>query len=78
MLSLMRMVTILSMVVFMLVGCSTFESMKGSTSKERVAGGVKKDAKATGDAVERGAHEVGGALGKAFKHGGEKLEEVSK
>ena len=66
------------MAVLMLAGCNTFQAMKGSTSKERVMGGVKKDAKATGDTVERGAHEVGSALGKAFKHGGEKLEEASK
>jgi hypothetical protein len=69
---------ILLIAVFMLVGCNTFESLKGSTSKERVAGGVKKDARATGDVVERGAHEVGSALGKALKRGGEKLEKVSK
>lgn len=74
----MRIAVILLMVAAMLTGCNTFDAMKGSTSKERVAGGVKKDARATGDAVERGAHEVGSALGKAFKRGGEKLEEVSK
>lgn len=62
----------------MLAGCNTVDAMKTNASKERVAGGVKKDARATGDAVERGAHEVGSALGKAFKRGGEKLEEVSK
>ncbi len=69
---------ILLIAVFMLAGCNTVDAMKNNASRERVVDGVKKDAKATGDAVGRGAHEVGGALGKAFKRGGEKLEEVSK
>ena len=60
------------MAVLMLAGCNTFQA------KDRGIVGGKKDAKATGDTVERGAHEVGSALGKAFKHGGEKLEEASK
>ena len=62
---------ILLMAVFMMTGCNTFDSMKGPTSKERVADGVKKDAKATSETVARGAHEVGGALDRAFKRGGE-------
>lgn len=59
-------------------GCHTVQSMKGQTSKERMATGLKKDADATGAAIERSAHEVGTALGQALKRGGEKLEEVSK
>jgi predicted small secreted protein len=62
----------------LLTGCNTLHALQGSSSKARVAEGVKKDAKATGDTVERGVHEVGSALGKAFKRGGEKLEESSK
>lgn len=74
----MKMAVILLMAALVLVGCNTVEALKGNGSRERVAGGVKKDARATGDAVERGAHEVGSALGKAFKRGGEKLEDASK
>ena len=74
----MRTGAMLLMAILVLAGCNTFHAMKGPTSKERVAEGVKKDAKATGETVERGVHEVGSALGKAFKRGGEKLEEASK
>ncbi|MFA5824477.1 MAG: hypothetical protein WC825_00735 [Gallionellaceae bacterium] len=74
----MKMHAILLMAVFVLAGCNTVDAMKNNASRARVADGVKKDAKATGDAVERGAHEVGSAVGKALKHGGEKLEDASK
>lgn len=74
----MRFLAALLVVVFVIPGCHTFEAMKGNASKERVAEGVKKDAKATGETVERGVHGVGTALGKALKQGGEKLEEASK
>lgn len=74
----MKMPAICLMGVFLLAGCNTVDALKNNAPRERVAGGVKKDAKATGDAVERGAHEVGSALGKAFKRGGEKLEDASK
>jgi len=74
----MRILMSLLITMLMLTACNTIQSMKGDSTKERVSKGIKKDAKATGDAIERGAHEVGRALGKAFQHGGEKLEEVSK
>lgn len=43
-----------------LVGCNTFEASKGDTTTDRVMDGVKKDAKATGEAI-----------GKVFKRNGE-------
>ncbi|TAJ77385.1 MAG: hypothetical protein EPO42_10165 [Gallionellaceae bacterium] len=73
----MRMIAVL-MVVVAMAGCKTYDAMKGNTSKERVASGLKKDAQATGETVERIVHESGQSLGKALKRGGNKLEEASK
>jgi len=74
----MRVVMSLLIMLSMLTACNTFRAMKGDSTKERMSQGMKKDAKVTGDTIKRGAHEVGRALGSAFKHGGEKLEKASK
>jgi len=54
------------LVLFSLVACNTFQAAKGNTSGGKVMGGVKQDAKVAGDTIEKAAHEVGDALGKAL------------
>jgi hypothetical protein len=50
-----------------LAGCNTFKAAQGNTSSDRVVGGMKQDAKAVGETVQRGAQEIGSAVGKALK-----------
>ncbi len=47
--------------------CNTYKAAQGDTSSSRVVGGMKQDAQATGETIERGVHGVGEALGKALK-----------
>ncbi len=53
--------------LFVLAACNTYEASKGNTSSNRVVGGMKQDAKAAGETVERGAHEIGNAINRALK-----------
>ncbi len=60
----------LSAVLFVLLSvsaCNTYKAAQGNTTSNRVVGGVKQDAKATGETIERGVQGVGDALGKALK-----------
>jgi hypothetical protein len=47
----MNMKILLTLLSLILVGCNTVEASKGDTTTDRVMEGVKKDAKATGDAI---------------------------
>jgi hypothetical protein len=53
--------------IVLLGGCNTYHALEGKTSKERMVGGVRQDAKVTGDTIERGAHEIGDAISKTLK-----------
>ncbi len=47
--------------------CNTYEASKGNTDSNRVVHGMKQDAKAAGETIERGAQGIGDAINKALK-----------
>ncbi|GAB4125711.1 MAG: hypothetical protein Fur0040_08060 [Sideroxydans sp.] len=53
--------------VWMLGGCATWQAVQGPTSSRKVVGGIKQDAKAAGDTVERAAREIGDAINSSVK-----------
>ena len=63
----MKKLFVLLLILFGVSACNTYKASQGSTSSNRVVGGMKQDAKATGETIERGVHGVGDALGKALK-----------
>ncbi len=63
----MRKQAVLLLLAYALAACNTYKAAQGSTSSNRVVGGMKEDAKATGDTIERTAHGIGDAINKAVK-----------
>jgi len=63
----LKRLSILLVVLFSVSACNTYKAAQGNTSSNRVVGGMKQDAQATGETIERGVHGVGDALGKALK-----------
>jgi predicted small secreted protein len=52
---------------FVVAACNTYAASKGNTSSSRVVGGMKQDAKAAGETIERSAQGIGDAINKALK-----------
>ncbi len=63
----MKRLLVAPLILLNFAACNTYKAAQGDTSSSRVVGGMKQDAKATGETIERGVHGVGEALGKALK-----------
>jgi predicted small secreted protein len=63
----MKRLSVLLIVMFSISACNTYKAAQGDTTSNRVVGGMKQDAQATGETIERGVQGVGDALGKALK-----------
>jgi predicted small secreted protein len=57
----------LVLLVTLLSACNTYQAARGDTTGTKVAGGMKQDASAVGNTIERAAGEIGDALNKTFK-----------
>lgn len=55
------------LLVLLLCGCHTLEAANNNAPRDKVVGGMKKDADEVGSTAKRGANEIGNALHDLFR-----------